>query len=186
MKVKNLNASSKKTKELIKKYFVELLHEKRELQFVTVTDLVKKAGITRSTFYTHYDNIYDVAKEFQNDTIELLLNEDVDIKSINDVNVYIDVIIKNLKENENTYKMLLSSDEPLIFLDKIRKVFIDAAYNCLKNLNINSKYLELDMNFCVDGIVSQILKYFRNNSNYTLDELGFNIKKWFMKIFNEK
>ena len=102
MKVKNLNASSKKTKELIKKYFVELLHEKRELQFVTVTDLVKKAGITRSTFYTHYDNIYDVAKEFQNDTIELLLNEDVDIKSINDVNVYIDVIIKNLKENENT------------------------------------------------------------------------------------
>ena len=72
MKVKNLNASSKKTKNLIKETFAILMNEKKELNNITVTELVNKANITRSTFYTHYDNIYDVAKDFQNETLELL------------------------------------------------------------------------------------------------------------------
>ena len=35
--------------------------EKNELSNMSVTELVKLADITRSTFYTHYDSIYDVA-----------------------------------------------------------------------------------------------------------------------------
>lgn len=48
----------KKTRNLIKKKFAELMNEKKELNKITVTELVKRAGITRSTFYTHYDDIY--------------------------------------------------------------------------------------------------------------------------------
>ena len=55
MRVKCLNSSSVKTRNLIKKTFAELIHEKRQLSKVTVKELVEKAGITRSTFYTHYE-----------------------------------------------------------------------------------------------------------------------------------
>lgn len=182
MKVKNLNAASKKTKQAIKNAFVELLHEKHELQYVAVTELVKKAGITRSSFYTHYDSIYDVAQEFQNDTINLLLNEEFKVETLDDINNYIDMIIENLKENEKTYRMLLSSNEPLIFLDKIRKIIITNAFEIIKKEN-NDKYLELDISFCVDGLISQILKYFRTTNEYTLDEIGQNMKKWIKKLF---
>ena len=60
MKVQGLNSSSKKTRNLIKKTFAELINEKKELNKITVTELVKRAEITRSTFYTHYDDIYEV------------------------------------------------------------------------------------------------------------------------------
>lgn len=36
--------------------FFLLVHEK-ELEKITVTDVIKKAGIVRSTFYNHYENI---------------------------------------------------------------------------------------------------------------------------------
>ena len=88
MKVQGLNSSSKKTKNLIKKTFAELINEKKELSKITVTELVKRADITRSTFYTHYDDIYDVVNEYQMETIELLVSEDKVLNSIQDIYNY--------------------------------------------------------------------------------------------------
>ncbi len=51
MKVKNQNASSRKTRDAIKRAFAEVLQEKQELRFVTVKEIVQKAQITRSSFY---------------------------------------------------------------------------------------------------------------------------------------
>ena len=62
MKVKNKNRSSIKTRQKIREAFAELLKEKNELSNMSVTELVKLADITRSTFYTHYDSIYDVCR----------------------------------------------------------------------------------------------------------------------------
>lgn len=55
MKVKNLNASSVKTRNLIRGTFAELLYEKKNINKITVTELVQRADINRSTFYSHYD-----------------------------------------------------------------------------------------------------------------------------------
>lgn len=57
MKVKNLNASSVKTRNLIRDTFAELLYEKKNINKITVTELVQRADINRSTFYSHYDDV---------------------------------------------------------------------------------------------------------------------------------
>lgn len=54
MKAKNLNASSVKTRNLIRDTFAELLYEKKNINKITVTELVQRADINRSTFYSHY------------------------------------------------------------------------------------------------------------------------------------
>ena len=61
MKVKVINASSKKTRNELRKAFAELIQEKKVIKKITIQELVNKAGITRATFYTHYDNIYEIA-----------------------------------------------------------------------------------------------------------------------------
>ena len=70
MKVKNLNNSSKKTKNLIKDTFAVMLAEKKELSKINVSELVKRANINRSTFYAHYDDIYGVAEEYENELVD--------------------------------------------------------------------------------------------------------------------
>ena len=58
MKAKNLNASSVKTRNLIRDTFAELLYEKKNINKITVTELVQRADINRSTFYSHYDDVH--------------------------------------------------------------------------------------------------------------------------------
>lgn len=183
MKVQGLNSSSKKTRELIKKTFAELMNEKKELNKITVTELVKRADITRSTFYTHYDDIYEVVNDYQLETIELLVSDDKVLDSIQDIYNYFDDIFECLKKNEKIYKMLLVSNSSLIFLEQLKKLAGEKIYYAMRNIIKNNKYLELDVSFYMSGIISELVKYFRGQSDYSLEELLENSKKWFEKIF---
>ena len=40
-----------------------LLLEKKEFEFITVKEICEKAGVNRSTFYLHYENIGDLLRE---------------------------------------------------------------------------------------------------------------------------
>ena len=182
MKVKCLNSSAFKTREAIKKAFANLIHEKKSLSKITVKELVEKANITRSTFYTHYENIYEVAQDYQMQTIELICSKDLILHNKEEIITYFDNIILCLKENEETYKLLFSADETLIFLERLKKIAGEKILNALKTTN-NNPYLELDVSFFISGICMEFLKYFRNESKYTLDELLIHIKKWFNEIF---
>lgn len=183
MKVQGLNSSSRKTRELIKKTFAELMNEKKELNKITVTELVKRADITRSTFYTHYDDIYEVVNDYQLETIELLVSDDKVLESIQDIYNYFDDIFDCLKKNEEIYKMLLVSNGSLIFLEQLKKLAGEKIYYAMRNIIKNNKYLELDVSFYMSGIISELIKYFRGQSDYSLEELSENSKKWFEKVF---
>jgi hypothetical protein len=52
MKAKNLNASSVKTRNLIRDTFAELLYEKKNINKITVTELVQRADITEHFLFS--------------------------------------------------------------------------------------------------------------------------------------
>lgn len=183
MKVQGLNSSAKKTRNLIKTTFIELLNEKKSFNKVTVTELVKRADITRSTFYTHYDDIYDVAKDYELQTIEMLVSTNKILYNKEDVLNYFDEILECLKKYEETYKKFFSINETNYFLNKIKRMAIEKIFCALKNTS-QDKYLELDVCFFMEGVTAELLKYFREQSDYSLEELLKNSKKWFEKLFD--
>lgn len=185
MKVKNLNNSSAKTKKIIRNTFAELIKENKELNKVTVSELVRRADINIGTFYNHYDSIYDVAEEFEAEIIEVLFEDNKKLETINDAFNYLDNVINYLKENESTYRLLLSSKEPLHFLDKLNRSISDKLYvslSCNQKLS-KSDSLKFNIAFFTDGIVNQVLKYFNGTSEYSLDEISLNSKKIFKTFF---
>lgn len=185
MKAKNVNNSSLKTKKAIKLAFAELLKEKQELSKITVKDLVKIADINRGTFYLHYDNIYAVAEEFEEEILQTLKINSQDFNSLEQLYTYFDNIITYLKNNENLYKKLLSSNEPLLFLNKINKLITDKLYKFLleNSKNYNSKSLKFDVTFLTDGIINQILRYFTEEYEYSLEDICNYMKKYIKIIF---
>ena len=58
------------TASLMNQALLALL-EKKDIDFISVTEITKKAGVNRSTFYLHYDDIYELLEE----TIENLNKE---------------------------------------------------------------------------------------------------------------
>lgn len=169
MKVKILNASSKKTRSELRKAFAELIQEKKVIKAITIKELVDRAGITRATFYTHYDNIYEIAEEIQEDFFKVVFYDIDNINSKETLATQIKRIANHLKENEEMYRMLLTSDETLIFINRLNRLMTKNLTEFIEKHNYESK--QLDINFYVDGITSITLKYLRNELNTSIDEL---------------
>ena len=89
-----------------------------------------------------------MAKDYQLQTIDLLCNENLILKDKKDIENYFENIIDCLKKNEKTYKLLLSADDTLLFLDKLIKIASEKIYNALKNGN--DRYLDLDIAFFME------------------------------------
>lgn len=51
-----------------------LILKEKELDKITVTDIIKKAGIVRSTFYNHFENIPALINAIEDKTINEIFN----------------------------------------------------------------------------------------------------------------
>lgn len=175
MKVKKMNKSSLQTDTIIKETLAILLNQNYDLNSITVTDLIRKAGISRSSFYTHYNSINDLVESIQNETLEVLSNDISSFTNIDDIYKYIDKIIDILKENEYFYKYILNSEEALKFANNI----ID---NLTDILLIYFKNKDLEVNFYTYGCAILIIKHFRNEK-YSLNEISLFMKKTLKQLF---
>ena len=64
--------SAVRSRKLIKQAYVELI-QKKDVDKITVMDIVTKADINRGTFYAHYKCVMDVSEQIENETISSLL-----------------------------------------------------------------------------------------------------------------
>lgn len=173
MKVKNLNKSSEKTRKLIKECFAIILKEKKELNKVSVKEITTLANIDRSTFYTHFSDVYDVARDYEDEIMSTLFKEN----NIFDFNTFLNNIFDFLKENDELYKMILICPDSDFFLNSLKMKIMQQLE---KNLSLKKE----TSIFFVHGIVGMIIDYYRNNqNNITLDSIKNNAKQIYQKIF---
>lgn len=163
-----------------------LLLEKKEYEFITVTEICKKAGVNRSTFYLHYETIDDLLSEtleminkkfkdsFENKKLDIAKASKEDLFLINDENLI--PYLNFIKENKRIYKLIHT--KPLLFkqqstfqkmyeqlfskildiydVDKTEKEYV-FSYFCLGQVAIIQKWVEKD---CIDDVqkIADIMK----------------------------
>ncbi len=179
MKVKNMNHSSRRTRNLIRKTFAEMLSEKKEIDKITVSELVARADIHRGTFYAHYDDIYAVAEDFENELIDQFFSTNP-LLYAGDYDSFIDEMFAYLKENDAIYKMLCRSNDIMFASVKLTSL---CSAKFLEILNgdpriVDKRHLDLEINVFVDGIFCEYVKYCRGFSRTTIDELYAYAKFW--------
>ena len=186
MKAKNLNKSSEKTRALIKTTFAEMLSEKRELNRISVTELVARANINRGTFYSHYDDIYSVAEDYENELIDRFFDDSCLIGS-QDVETFIDSFFDYIKKNDENYKLLCRSNDFLFAAKKLTSIasnkFLEICYNDKKT--VPNENIELDINVIIDGLLCEYVKYCRGFTANTPDKL-YKYTKYWLKNFKER
>lgn len=179
MKVQNLNKSSMKTRQLIKKVFAEMLSEKKELGKISVSELCKRADISRGSFYSHYDDIYGVAEEYENEMIDTFF-DNARLFESQDIMHFIDSIFEFIRQNHENYRLLCKSNDFLFAAKKLAAI----ASNKLLELSRNNSwiqertYIELDLQIFLEGLLCEYVKYCRGYSATTLDDLYEYTKYW--------
>lgn len=175
MKVKNINASSNKTRKEIKDSFIRLIEEESHLKNITVTALTKKANITRAAFYTHYDNITDVANEIQEEIMDALLDALKQLDTTDELSIYVDEILKHVFRQKNFYTRILQGELSLHFVQRICNQAEKLLYTYFKNKNIEN--LELKITFFTEGSINILVKYLKNELKASPEEISNYIKE---------
>lgn len=187
MKVRNLNNSSVKTRRLIKNTFIKMLSEKKDISKISVRELVARAEISRATFYAHFDDIYSVVEEFEQEIIDEFFTN-AKLLATNDYEKFFEMLFSFMKQNNENYKMMCKSDDVLFSAKKL----IGLAINKLMELIDNDphikkrEFITLDISVFLEGLLCEYVKYCRNLTSVTPDDLYAYSKEWYKKFMKER
>lgn len=153
MNIQN-NQRKKKSQEKIQKVFIELIQTK-EINQITVSDICKKANLNRTTFYSNYIDIYDLANKIKENLFQAVL----------------DLYPDETKEKKHSYdflKLFKHIKENQLFYKTYFKLNYDDNFDVFDGM--------IDYN--------EVIKYYGNNTNInyhiTFFKSGLNavIKRW--------
>lgn len=179
MKLQGGNRASRKTRAQIRRVFAEMLSEKKELGKITVSELCHRADISRGSFYTHYDDLYGVAEDYENEMIDTFFDHARLLES-QDISNFIDSIFEFIRENHENYKLLCRSND---FLFAAKKLTSMASLKLLELCRSDSRireqvFLETELQIFLEGLLCEYVKYCRGYSAATLDELYAYTNYW--------
>lgn len=173
------------TARLMNKALLSLL-EKKDIEFISVTEIAKKAGVNRSTFYLHYENVYELLEEtlenlndefMQSFSVKapLKIERKEDAYLINDA--FIVPYLNFVKDNKRLFK--LAHQKPQVFNAKTKyknmydTVFYPAVSCFLQSENERIYYLE----FFTGGVIAIVNKWLERDCVTEIDEIVKIIKK---------
>lgn len=106
------------TKRAIAASFKKLL-SKRELNKITVKDIVEDCGVNRQTFYYHFHNVYDLMEWFFQDDAETYLGSQSDYK---DWEKGLYTLVDTLQENRAMIDHVYHSMSHKVVVDYIKRI----------------------------------------------------------------
>lgn|SRR5574344_412226 len=182
--------SAKRTDTTIKTAFAELLLEKKSLNKISVAELARRSGITRGTFYAHYNNVADVALSIEDELVDALnvLPKDAVSEAANpnvkrDAKESLTQLFEFLKKNSDLYTTLLRSETPMIFINRLNVSMHKKLSEALKDYIENHPMAELNISFYTDGATYMVLHYFRGDLSMSLDEIEWYLGQRFTEMF---
>jgi len=161
---------------------MELMKEKSILS-VSVKDICDLADISRSTFYDHYKDQYDLLKQIEDETLayfEDMLNRYKDKQTKKDTGQMVEEMLTYIANNGNTIHVLLSENGDLTFQKKLLYHFI--MHNQITKYFTEKQQSEETMPyysvFLVHGAIGLIQHWLKDNMTMPIPQLAKMLMKW--------
>ena len=167
--------SAQRSRRFIRQSFMDLLKEKK-LDKITVTDIVNRADINRSTFYAHYADVRALIEEIQSDFVEqsLELLKDADfLELLRTPMPFLKKWIGLANQNRELYtvlgKIALSSNP----VEQCKLLLVEKALTMpqIPEEIRNTKKFEIRIHFFVGGIIDVYQQFLLGNLDTTSDEI---------------
>lgn len=181
--------SAVRSRRMIRKAYMELLKEK-DINKITVTDIITKADLNRSTFYAHYPDVRGVTEEIENEIIEKMLEILSHFRYTNFFDNPTPLLLeisRFLESNRDFYSVLIKANGSEIFLKKLKDIF---AKHMMSDSDIpeslkNTKMVSLRVCYFAGGIVNMYQEWFAGNLDCSLNDIALEVSKLLMLEANE-
>ncbi len=181
--------SAVRSRKMIREAFLELLKEK-DIHKITVTDIVNKADLNRSTFYAHYMDVRAITEEMENEVIDKMIEILKEFKFRNFFNNPTPLLLevsRFLESNQDTYKTLLKINDAETFLKKLKKVFANYMMNDtdIPEYLKDSKMVNIRISYFAGGIINMYQDWFSGNLTCSLNDIALEVSKLLSLEANE-
>ena len=167
--------SAIRSRRFIRQAFLDLLREKR-VEKITVTDIVNRADINRSTFYAHYTDVKALIEEIQyeiiNRSISLIKETDF-LELLKSPIPFLRKLIEIANENRELYSILGKTALSFNQLEKIKVLLVEKAMSLpeIPEEIRQQKKFEVRVNFFVGGIINVYQQYLVGTLDATPEEI---------------
>ena len=164
-----------KTKNLIYNTLIELMKDKT-FEEIKVSDICNKALINRSTFYSHYEDKYDLLVDF----INSLKNEFISElnKNNNNLNIkeyYIELIkifLNHIEERKEMYTSIMINNRNSIMMDILLSVVNNDLLKKMSKDEFKSSIPDdIIVKFYLGGVINLGVEWLKDNTKYSKEEI---------------
>lgn len=172
------------TAHLMDEALIYLL-DKKEIEYITIKEICEEAGVNRSTFYLHYENINDLLEEtlkyinhkfidcFNEDTQEFIrkINE-LPLEELNLINEkYLIPYLNFVKENKKIFRASFNNPNTLRVHDKYKDLEKYILSPILERFCIQKEERRYLMTFYVHGITAIIEEWLKNDCDTDISKI---------------
>lgn len=173
--------SSIRSKNLIKKALVKLMHEK-ELARITVSDVIREADISRGTFYAHYTDINSVIEQIENEELKKLLAfvdsfKGADLK--NPTTVFLRSVCEYLAQDMEYYRMIIKTNIVHNFLHRLINIFYEKTVKSILEANesVSATGADIYLSYTSAGASMVIISWLNGDITATPKEVAEKLSK---------
>lgn len=154
---------------------IHLLQDK-DIEYITIKELCKKAGVNRSTFYLHYENINDLVEETTNYIKNKFLNyfNEGTIGIIDKIKTapleellliekkYLTPYLTFVKENKKIFKAAFNNPNGMKISSRYNHLKKYIIIPILERFNVSKKEQDYLITFYINGTMSIIKEWLKN------------------------
>lgn len=173
------------TAKKMDKALISLLEEKT-FEYITVSEICKKASVNRSTFYLHYENTVDLL----NETARFLINDfisyfNVDTKniiykfkeaSLTELNFisddYLHPYLSYIKENKRVFTTVLSHADSFGFNEVFQRLYENIFNPILERFDYPLADRKYVMMFYLNGITAVVTEWLKDGCEKSIGEVS--------------
>lgn len=171
------------------------LLDKKDIDYITVKEICKKAGVNRSTFYLHYEGINDLVEE----TMEYINNKFIAYFNVNSAELvnsikttstdnlqfinsqFLTPYLTFVKENKKIFAATLKYPERMRSSLKYSSLKQYVLLPILERFGVAEKEKDYLLTFYVNGITAIIKEWIKNGCEDSIEYIESLIIKYVIK-----
>lgn len=170
------------------------LLDKKDFELITIKEICETAGVNRSTFYLHYDNVNDLLTE----TVEALYKDffdrfgqegaeetNIDDKSKDELFLvtpkYLMPYLEFVEENRKLFHLMYEKGEMMGAEQMYAAWFRDIFGPILTKFGVSEKEQPLIMIFYLKGLTGVVVEWVKHDCAESKDEIISVIQKCIIK-----
>ena len=173
------------TAKKMDKALISLLEEK-SFEYITVSEICKRAEVNRSTFYLHYENTVDLLNEtarFLLDDFAAYFNVDVENitnkfkeNSLDELNFisdeYLHPYLSYIKENRIAFSTVLLHSVSFGFNEIFQRLYDNIFNPILERYNYPATDRKYAMMFYLNGITAVVTEWLKDGCKKSIQEVS--------------